>query len=260
MPLLSENLSMWDQAYDWSQRGDEWSAAWGGVSHQWWTTLFPRLQGYVPADRILEIAPGYGRWTHYLKELCAELVVADIAETAIAHCRERFAADRHVSAHVNDGTTLPMAADTSIDFVFSFDSLVHAELDVIAGYFVELARILTADGVAFLHHSNMGAYEPGSYAGQNIHWRAQSVSAPLVAAVAAQAGLSAISQETLAWGQERFANDCITVITRAGSKWDRENVVVENMTFSSIEIAESARRARLYPPSSPDVQFAALRR
>lgn len=251
---------MWDQMYAWPQQGDEWSEAWGGVAHQWWTTLFPRLQGYVPADRILEIAPGYGRWTHYLKDLCAEIVVVDIAQTAIAHCEERFKADRHLTGHVNDGTTLPMVADRSIDLVFSFDSLVHAEIDVMGGYLAELTRILADDGVAFLHHSNMGSYHPSTYAGQNIHWRAPSVSAPLIAELAASVGLSAVSQETLAWGQGEFANDCISVITRAGSTWDRENVVVENMTFSTVEIAESARRASLYPPSSPAVTFAAMRR
>jgi hypothetical protein len=43
-------------------------------------------------------------------------------EGAIAHCRERFAEDRHISAHVNDGTSLAMVADESIDLVFSFDA------------------------------------------------------------------------------------------------------------------------------------------
>jgi 16S rRNA A1518/A1519 N6-dimethyltransferase RsmA/KsgA/DIM1 with predicted DNA glycosylase/AP lyase activity len=84
-----------------SQRGDEWSEAWGGVSYQWSVTLFSRIQGFVPAGRVLEIAPGYGRWTHYLRDLCDELVAVDIAETAVAHCRERFAGDRHLSFHVN---------------------------------------------------------------------------------------------------------------------------------------------------------------
>ena len=92
MPSLTQNLSVWDETYDWARRGDEWSDAWGGVSHHWWTTLFPRLQGYVPAGRILEIAPGFGRWTHFLRDLCSELIIVDIAESAIAHCRERFAA------------------------------------------------------------------------------------------------------------------------------------------------------------------------
>ena len=60
---------------------------------------------------------------------------------------------------MNDGHSLPMVGDTSIDFAFSFDSLVLVEADTLARYLSELARVLKPDGVAFLHHSNFGAYE-----------------------------------------------------------------------------------------------------
>jgi hypothetical protein len=49
--------------------------------------------------------------------------------------------------------------DGSIDFAFSFDSLVHVEADALASYVAGLARVLTEKGVAFLHHSNYGAYQ-----------------------------------------------------------------------------------------------------
>src|SRR4051812_3532337 len=255
MPSVLENVSVWDGMYDWSRRGDEWSDAWGGVSHHWWTTLFPRLQGYVPAGRVLEIAPGFGRWTHFLRDLCSELIIVDIAESAIAYCRERFAADRHISAHVNDGGSLPMVECGSIDLAFSFDSLVHAERDVMAAYLGELARVLTRDGVAFLHHSNMGAYARGTYDPNNIHWRATSVSATGIETLARTVGLSCVSQETVAWGNDDLLNDCFSVITRAGSRFDRENVVVENLDFTSAEIALARRLSTQYPPSRPDVRF-----
>ena len=41
-----------------------------------------------------------------------------------------FASDTHISYHINDGKSLEMVQhDDSTDFVFSFDSLVHAEAD-----------------------------------------------------------------------------------------------------------------------------------
>jgi len=257
MPALDENYSMWNDHWDWSQQGDEWSAAWGGPAHQWFNTLFPRLQGYVPAGRILEIAPGYGRWTHYLKELCSELVIVDLADTAIAHCRERFAADEHVKAYVNDGTSLAMVEDGSVDLVFSFDSLVHVEQDVMYAYLAQIAEKLTEHGVAFLHHSNVGQYPPGSYDGDTIHWRATTVSAQLVEGIAEHVGLRAISQEKLAWGQDTLLNDCLSVITRQGSRWDRANVIAENLTFTTDEIATSKARSVLYPAARRDVAFTA---
>jgi SAM-dependent methyltransferase len=260
MPALADNISMWNESYDWSQQGDEWSDAWGGVSYQWWVTLFSRIQGFMPVGRILEIAPGYGRWTHYLRDLCDELVGVDIADTAIAHCRTRFAGDEHVSFHVNDGTSLAVAADRSVDMVFSFDSLVHAEHDVIAGYLKEFARVLADDGVAFIHHSNMGSYEPGSYDPDNIHWRATTVSAELVERLARAEGLRCVSQETVAWGNRTLLNDCFSVITRAGSRWDRENQVAANMNFSAHEMAAANAISTLYPPARPTLAFRAQER
>jgi hypothetical protein len=35
----------------------------GGVDGQWFATIFPRIRKLLPAPRILEIAPGHGRWT-----------------------------------------------------------------------------------------------------------------------------------------------------------------------------------------------------
>lgn len=124
-----------------------------------------------------------------------------------------------------------------------------------AGYLGELARVLAGDGVAFLHHSNMGAYAAGTYDPNDIHWRAISVSATEIESLAQRVGLSCVSQETVAWGNDNLLNDCFSVITRAGSRFDRENVVVENPDFTRGEIAMSRRLSTQYPPSRPDVRF-----
>lgn len=49
-------------------------------------------------------------------------------------------------------------ADDSIDLAFSFDSLVHAEQDVLAGYLSVFATKLKPGGTAVLHHSNLGQF------------------------------------------------------------------------------------------------------
>ncbi|MBO0729218.1 MAG: class I SAM-dependent methyltransferase [Acidimicrobiaceae bacterium] len=76
----------------------------------------------------------------------------------IDRCRERFSAAQNIACHVNDGRSPGMVPARSVDFAFSFDSLIHVELDVITDYLGQLARVLHQDGVAFIHHSNMGAY------------------------------------------------------------------------------------------------------
>ena len=96
--------------------------------------------------------------TQYLKEVCDELVVVDLADRCIDACKERFRAESHIRYHVNDGQSLDAIADGSIDFVFSYDSLVHAESDVLRAYLSQLGRKLAPDGAGFFHHSNLGSF------------------------------------------------------------------------------------------------------
>ena len=127
--------------------GDPWSKPWGSARGQWYGTIYPRIQGFLPAAAILEIAPGFGRWTEFLLEYCETLVGVDVSPKCIEACQERFADRSGARFEVNDGHSLPMVEDSSIDFAFSFDSLVHVEAETLAGYLSELARVLKPDGV-----------------------------------------------------------------------------------------------------------------
>jgi SAM-dependent methyltransferase len=158
MADVDHNLAIWSNEWDWSTQGDEWSAWWGDSRAMWYGALLPRIHSFLPAGTILEIAPGYGRWTQFLKDACEHLVIVDLTEGCIEHCRERFSASTNIEYHVNDGRSLAMVADGSIDFAFSFDSLVHVEADVMNAYLEQLASKLSPDGVGFIHHSNIGSY------------------------------------------------------------------------------------------------------
>ena len=94
MASTQENLSFWNKDYDWSAHGDEWSGAWGGAHTQWHGTLFPRIRRHLPVHTILEIAPGFGRWTQFLAGLCERLIVVDLSSKCIEACR-RTISPRH---------------------------------------------------------------------------------------------------------------------------------------------------------------------
>ena len=164
MPSIDENLKQWNEDYDWHLAGESWSEPWGSGAAQWYGCIYPRIRRFLPAPTILEIAPGFGRWTEFLLSHCDTLIGIDVAPKCVDVCRQRFAERPGASFETNDGHSLPMVADSSVDFAFSFDSLVHVEAEVLKGYLTELARVLKPDGVAFLHHSNLGAYQRSNHA------------------------------------------------------------------------------------------------
>ena len=261
MPTIEFNKQLWGEKYAWPRGGDGWSKPWGGTDAQWYGSILPRIQAFVPAGTILEIAPGFGRWTQYLKGLCQNLIVVDLNENCIERCKERFASSSNISYYVNDGTSLEMIPDNSIDFVFCFDSLVHVEIQVLEAYVTQLARKLTKNGAGFFHHSNIGEYHRRwkyqNRLPQTIsryltrrkvftddHLRAFSVTAAKFAEVCDSAGLCCITQELVNWRQ-RLLIDAFSVFTHKGSKWARPNKVFNNHSFMK-EVEQISKLSNLY--------------
>lgn len=265
MPTIKENRAWGDpQVWKNSNDGDSWSDPWGTVYNQWAWTIFPRIRRYLPARRILEIAPGFGRWTNYLKDLCKELVVVDLNELCIKRCKQRFSSSKNIAYYVNDGRTLGMIPDNSIDFAFSFDSLVHVECDVIEAYLSQLSRKLKPNGVGWFHHSNLGSYKlflqinrlPGplrwsilKILGFNSFWRSWSMTAEKFEQLVGKAGMQTISQEKINWKNKHyFLIDCISVFTPINSIWARPNRIFTNRHFMD-EVNDSRTLSALYGQS-----------
>jgi ubiquinone/menaquinone biosynthesis C-methylase UbiE len=270
MASVKDNLNWWGGSYDWSKDGDEWSKAWGGTDALWRFTLLPRMGRFLPAASILEIAPGYGRFTQYLIQSSKRFVGVDLAPSCVAFCVDRFKAAAHAAFFSNDGKSLPMVKSGSVDFVFSFDSLVHVEAAEMETYAQEIARVLKPDGAAFLHHSNLDAYASDLKTSSGIEnaakvipvagkmlkragvtqWhqsRAPSMSAEKMVRYADAAGLACIAQELLAWphSTSQRLTDCISILAPKGSVLARENVVSENPMFGA-EAASARAVAKTY--------------
>jgi SAM-dependent methyltransferase len=269
VPTVQQNLEKWNESYDWELSEHQWSGNWGGAASQWFGSIYPRVRPFLPAGSVLEIAPGFGRWTQFLLQNCETLIGVDLTPKCVEACRSRFGDRDGATFYVNDGSSLPMVESDSIDFAFSYDSLVHAEADVLAGYLAELARCLRADGVAFIHHSNHGQYKRsttilspiqpafdklpgpakkafyrvGLYRG--YHWRSPNVTAGAVAELCEQVGLRCIGQELINWAAGAVLVDCISVVTRPGSRFDHPNRVVKNRLFR-LEARSIKRSSAVY--------------
>ena len=231
--------------YDWKDAGEEWSAPWGNSEAEWGGAILPRIRNFLPTGTILEIASGHGRWTRFLKQQCTQLWAVDRIAESVEACRRRFAADSHVQCFVNDGRSLPMIPDSSIDFVFAFDSLVHTKRDVIEAYLREFGKKLKIGGEGFIHHSNFGEYAnsfrerlPRAIAKPLIktqvldwaHHRAPDMTAELFRALCAKAGLHCVSQELVNWRGRRLI-DCFSVIGRSKHLDQSPTRIVRNPNF-----------------------------
>lgn len=268
MPTIRANKSAWDGAYNWNLAGEEWSHAWGGSDMEWYGTILPRIHAFLPAATILEIAPGFGRWTEYLKDYCTHLMLVDLSEKCIAACQKRFAPCDHLSYFVNDGQSLAMIPDDSLDFIFSFDSLVHAEDSVLAGYVAQFPKKLKQNGAAFIHHSNLGAYSNylamqrfmsripklvglltrlGILDNVRSQWRDTTMTARKMQRYAEENDLQCISQELITWSSKHVLVDCLSTIVRTDSMWFRPNRVLKNRTFMK-EARQLSNLAQLYDP------------
>jgi len=238
MPTLEENSNRWLNKKMWLEednKGDAWSAVWGGTPYLWSGTILPRILKFLPAGHILEIAPGFGRCTQYLIDYAQETTLVDISSVCIEHCQERFKNYSNINYYANDGKSLDMIKDNSIDFIFSWDSMVHAESDVLRDYIQQSKRILKPEGIGFIHHSNIGTYKDNGKIGKipvpKRHWRAESMNAGLFRKYCQEAGLKCISQELLDWGESGYLIDCISLYTKDSKGLAGETRITENIDF-----------------------------
>jgi ubiquinone/menaquinone biosynthesis C-methylase UbiE len=241
MASVKENYDIFAIEYDWPEGGDEWSQPWGGTQYLWNITIFPRIRHFLPSKNILEIAPGFGRCTQFLKEVCDNLIVVDISEKCIQACQERFHDCATIEYHTNDGKSLDMISDQSIDFIFSWDSLVHADKSVMGAYIRQFPRILKPGGFGFIHHSNSAEFidrRTGKSKYENLHFRDETMDSSLFLKYSDESGLNCILQEKINW-RTNFLNDCLSATTFKNDNFKKPAQVIENYNFmEEVKIAK----------------------
>lgn len=207
MATVEENLKAW-QDYKWPKQGDEWSYAWGSTEIMWDRTIWPRIKRLLPAHSILEIACGMGRCSTLLAPHCVRFAGIDITDKCLDVCRQKLP---RAVFRKTDGKTIPLP-DGSVDFIFSWDSLVHCDFETIKAYLVEIKRVLRVGGHAFIHHSNWGDRPQ-----ENTHWRAKGVKAWDVNVQAVLTGLNVEVQEIVTWGGHEWS-DAFTTLSKPEGK------------------------------------------
>jgi len=105
-----------------------------------------------PDTTVLEIGPGGGRWTRYM--LGVKKIYAVDYHSELLNELKRNLGSRNIEFVKNNGNDFPGIPDGSIDFLFSFGTFVHLDLDIIEQYLKNMLRILKPSGVAVLQYSD----------------------------------------------------------------------------------------------------------
>jgi len=107
-----------------------------------------------PAHDALEIGPGGGRWTRYLLGF-RKLYVVDYYPDLLQQLRRTVKAP-NITIINNNGCDFPGVPKRSIDYLFSFDTFVHLEVDLIRAYLENMRDIVKPAGNVVIHYSDKG--------------------------------------------------------------------------------------------------------
>jgi len=179
------------------------------IDRQWDDLVYPLIDD-CDFSVVVDLAAGHGRNTEKLRHLAGKIYAVDVMEEHVRFCERRFAEDPRVECLVCDGVSLSGIADESISLVYSFDSMVHFDTDVVRAYLKDIARVLRPGGRGVCHHSNYTENPAGDFR-NSPQWRS-FMSKELFEHYCSKEGLHVVRADVIDWGVPDL--DCITVFER----------------------------------------------
>jgi ubiquinone/menaquinone biosynthesis C-methylase UbiE len=135
------------------QKGSHWGDEWGEPMSNICKPLLERmvLSQIKKGDVAVEIGPGGGRLTRHIRHGLKRLYLVEYNPEFFSVIRQRFNdPENFVYVHSKDGKTMREIKNREVDFVFSWGTFVHFELDHIGAYLKEIKRVLKRNGKCFL--------------------------------------------------------------------------------------------------------------
>jgi len=176
------------------------------AKHQFQTIIGPIMKRYSLVDSymsVMDFACGWGRIAEFLKDQYAKLVLCDISEEALNYCRERFVNCENIEYIKSETSGLSLNSE-SLDFIYSWDAMVHFSYKLMDIYIGEFGRVLKEGGYCMIHHSNLensdidSRYLSENF-NENIHWRGK-MTIDDISRIAKNHKLKVVEQIIINWG------------------------------------------------------------
>ena len=101
------------------------------MDNQWENLIWPMLKDKgIDFHCVVDLAAGHGRNSANYATMPTESSLST-SPGNIDACQERFKGDDRFAYIKNDGISLATIADESITFIYTFDSMVHFDSDVV---------------------------------------------------------------------------------------------------------------------------------
>src|ERR1700677_4457119 len=106
--------------------------------------------------RALEIGCGPGRLMRPMSRHFVEIHGVDVSDEMITLAKQKLRDIPNAHTYVTDGSTLPMFADESFEFVYSYAVFQHIPArEVIVSYLREIHRVMKTGGLPALHFNGL---------------------------------------------------------------------------------------------------------
>jgi len=111
------------------------------------------LLPYVTQETTaLEIGPGGGRWTRYMLGV-KRLYAVDFHQELLNELKSNFS-PKNLTFVKNNGTDFPGIPNGSIDFIFSFGTFVHLDVEIIDRYLRNMKTLLKPSANVVIQYSD----------------------------------------------------------------------------------------------------------
>jgi SAM-dependent methyltransferase len=187
-------------------------AAAADMNDQWKNIIGPVFARHnFDLSDTMDFACGYGRNAKKLREAGAQRVtLVDVNPDNVAYCKVNLVPLGGYDVFQNNGYDLDGLPSGRFSHVYSFDAMVHFDLEIVISYVTEFARVMKPGAMAFIHHSNYTDNPGGSFR-DTPHWR-NFMSATIFKHISMRHGLEVLEQNIIDWGAP--AIDCISVLRK----------------------------------------------